>query len=144
MHPVCHFPCLWLVDYLQTGGPLFTDGHPLDQNFYRLRITEDNNSIKYSNVVVISNEHKPALLVQVAPNPVVGAVAKLIITSTTKQPIQLRLTDAAGRVLHSQQVAVQAGINAVELPVALLPAGSYFLQYNGKEGKPATIQMQRR
>ncbi len=64
------------------------------------------------------------------PNPSVGAEATLNFTMNAAMPLQLSIHDVSGKVLWQAAMNVSEGFNSVQLPVANLPQGMYFVNMN--------------
>jgi uncharacterized repeat protein (TIGR03803 family) len=119
----------------QDCGNPFTvlDQHPPVKAYYRLKMTEQNGPVKYSNIILLNRDGKDNFTVSIFPNPVVGSHANLQINTTKKMSIPFTISDAMGRIVMQREVIVQAGTNSYPVPVATLPAGVYQLTYNDGE-----------
>ena len=105
----------------------FTDTKPAAKTWYRLQMKEANGIIKYSNIIVLSRDVKNALQVNIFPNPVVNGQAAMQVVSARQTTLQIKLADAAGRVLLQKAIPVQAGTNSMQLPLYEYAAGVYHL-----------------
>jgi Secretion system C-terminal sorting domain len=80
---------------------------------------------------------------EVAPNPITGDAAQLLINATESFEMSLRLTDATGRTIYTQnQVDIAAGEQVIPIEVSNLANGAYFLSLtvgNRTETKLVTI-----
>lgn len=63
----------------------------------------------------------------VGPVPANDRIVLRFNAAKMDQKLQLRLTDAFGRILQTQPLVCVAGANEVPLSIALMPSGSYFL-----------------
>lgn len=105
----------------------FRDPAPLsDRNggslrYYRLKMSDLDDTFTYSNILSASWEI-PLPVLSAYPNP---ATTRLKIE--TSVPGRLLLYDVAGRRLR--ELDAQAGVN--EIDVRSLPAGMYFVEFNG-------------
>jgi hypothetical protein len=93
--------------------------------YIRLKTTNANGSVTYSNIVVIKNTPINAVKIAVAPNPAsTTSVITLTTIATTKT--QINIIDVKGRVLQSLEVTLQPGVNNVYLKnLGSLPNGIY-------------------
>jgi hypothetical protein len=93
--------------------------------YYRIKITEKDGSISYSNNIVVKNNHLAA--VAVWPNPFVNTVTVTCQSVSTAQ-LQIKITDANGKLMKLQQQKIAKGIN--QIPVTqlnTLPKGVYWI-----------------
>lgn len=98
------------------------------RQLYRFRAVDQNGSGRYSNVVVIGaakGEHWS--IGSVFPNPASSAV-NVVVNAPAKEEVTLRLVDAAGRTVKSQQQIVEAGANSIGLPLPGVKPGTYFIR----------------
>ncbi|MCB0769209.1 MAG: T9SS type A sorting domain-containing protein [Flavobacteriales bacterium] len=77
----------------------------------------------------------PTTLIQ--PNPSVGD-AQLIVQLPEAGVVDLRITDALGRLVHQERVALSAGGGRILLPGAGLGEGSYLVRLSGN-GMETTV-----
>ncbi len=99
--------------------------------YYRIKIADKDGNAKYTNVVPVSFENYTRAFVTVQPNPVVNN-ATVLVTSTTEETAQLRITDNTGRVVMSKNIRLAKGRNTLELNVSNLTSGLYYLDITGK------------
>lgn len=100
-------------------------------NYYRLRITNRDGSVDYSNVVKL--ERPLDIAVTMVPNP---ASDQVTITLSTKRhqvsPAELTVTNAFGQVVASWLVILHGGLETKELDVAGLASGLYYINVSGE------------
>lgn len=99
------------------------------QVYYRLKIGEQNRTITYSDVVVVSLK-QDGYGVALYPNPVRGATT-LQVHSPRSEQLQCHVVDGSGRVVHMQNFIVVKGKNYVSLQVNALAPGLYHLRLKG-------------
>jgi len=99
--------------------------------YYRIKIADKDGSAKYTNVQSVSFENFTRAFVSVQPNPVVNN-ATVLVTSTTEEMAQLRITDNTGRIVISRNIRLIKGRNTLELNVSGLPSGLYYVDITGK------------
>lgn len=68
------------------------------------------------------------------PNPAVDVLRLQYSSAATGLRLSIRLVDAGGRVLRTQNLEAQAGLNTALLPVADFPSGAYFLMLSDGRG----------
>jgi hypothetical protein len=51
---------------------------------------------------------------------------KVILNSNYRQPMQMVLTDASGRILYTNQIQIEKGFNAIEKAIPAISTGVYF------------------
>ncbi|MDF2193556.1 choice-of-anchor tandem repeat GloVer-containing protein [Paraflavitalea sp. CAU 1676] len=100
--------------------------------YYRLRMEEAGKEATYSMVVQLTRGTGSALMMTVAPNPVVGNTAVLRTVSTAAEKLEISIHDMAGRKVMQRLVQVTAGTGVVHLQVGSLGSGTYVLQYRDR------------
>ncbi|MEO7444935.1 MAG: T9SS type A sorting domain-containing protein [Ferruginibacter sp.] len=93
-------------------------------NYYRLKTTDDNGKISYSNIVLLLGKEKTFDIVGLNPNPAVS-IAKLNVSTANAGKIEIMITDAMGRVMSHETANLVAGSNLITLKVSKLAAGRY-------------------
>lgn len=94
-------------------------------NFYRLRIVDENGSFTYSPVVKLNFNGASAFNVY----PTITRNSLHVELNAAKQePITALIFDHTGRQLSVQKLQLAAGYNNIELSVNNLPAGEYLLK----------------
>jgi GEVED domain/Secretion system C-terminal sorting domain len=97
-------------------------------SYYRLKMTDDNGEIAYSNIVALLNKTKGFEFISIAPNPVTDGTFKLNITSAEQKKMEILVSDIAGRVVIKQVIKLIAGFNAIDMNVTNLAKGIYNIQ----------------
>jgi len=95
-------------------------------NYYRIKMTDADGNIFYSNMVTVKNEMKNFEMM-IIPHPVVNGNLNIKINAAEKAKIEFVITDLQGSVLQKQIVNLFAGFNSVLMNVAAMPAGTYCL-----------------
>ncbi len=111
----------------------FTDTAGINGNtYYRLKMINENDMYKYSNIIVVSTSIK--FEVKILPNPFSEKItATAIIPSTGK--ISLNLYSDKGQLIRSVQQQGIKGFNNIAMDnLGYLSSGIYFLaaEYNGE------------
>ena len=95
--------------------------------FYRLKMTEKNGRIHYSEIVKITRE-VTAWLAKIRSNPFVDQLI-VGVESPAIRELSLVISDAGGRQLILKNISLQAGNNSIEVPeTRTLASGVYILQ----------------
>ena len=118
------------------------DEHPLNGiNYYRIKSTDINNSITYSNILTLNLKTKRFQIIAVSPNPVADENAILKINAVEKSQIIIRISDFAGRIINTQTMNLLPGINQVSLNTKLLAKGTYQLTTHGLGEAAKTLKL---
>ena len=103
----------------------YTDKLPVSgNNYYRIKETDNNGNIAYSNVVRIIITAVADILIM--PNPASDYVNIIAKTSIT----QLQVLNAKGQVLQT----IKPLANSYKLHVNAMPSGEYFLRIETNDG----------
>jgi hypothetical protein len=70
------------------------------------------------------------LKVEIAPNPNNGAFNLYIQSGLHRSPT-IHLIDLSGRILYTQVLSIQKGLNQIEISKPELPSGVYFIKVDG-------------
>ncbi|MEO5943163.1 MAG: LamG-like jellyroll fold domain-containing protein [Ferruginibacter sp.] len=106
----------------------YTDNQPLaGNNFYRLRMVDNDNGYSYSNIVVVTLENIAFL--RITPNPAYG---NLVITVSNLDDVsaQLFLYSSDGRLYRKYTIAPNGNIK-----ITGLPKGSFVYKATNAKGK---------
>lgn len=107
----------------------YTDHDPLHgNNFYQLKMTENDGQITYSRIVKISRKPQRVKLKKITGQP-----QELMIEVESSRTIKSgwEIFDAAGKKLVSGQLLLEAGSNILRIPAISLQQGIYhFLIYD--------------
>jgi Secretion system C-terminal sorting domain len=101
-------------------------------NFYRLKSVDADGNFSYSRVLIVKNEN--SFIVQLFPNPAKD-VLQIQIPSQKKEPINLFIADATGKVFYRTTMQLMQGNNAASIPLQQYPAGTYYLVMENSNGK---------
>lgn len=116
----------------------YTDERPVKgSNYYRLKQVNRDGKIAYSAIVLVKSPGATGIaFIDVYPNPV-KSILKIKLASATANKVDIVITDLAGRVIKQQPAKLIAGDNLVEIAMASMQAGQYFVKAtcsNGCEG----------
>ena len=103
-------------------------------NYYRLKMVDNNNKFKYSNIIALRTDGTAVTIDRIYPNPFKDRIeASVVLTSA--QLLTTNLYDANGRIIRSQQVQSVRGLNTVRLDNLInISSGIYFLEIKSNEG----------
>lgn len=97
-----------------------------DKAYYRLQMFDKDGKFTYSKIVPVTLELF-AGKIKVYPNPVKDQLYILFnMQNATKA--ELRITDAAGKTIHTQRLTTAQSNNAASVNVSSLKQGVYYLQ----------------
>ena len=101
--------------------------------YYRLKIVDNNNNFKYSDVSVIRREKSKSLVYPVYPNPF-NEKMTVTIESTSNKLVELYLSDVSGKIIKRMSPVLTTGINTIELEqLNNLSPGIYILKIKNDE-----------
>ena len=104
------------IDYLPESGA----------NFYRLKMVDIDGSFEYSRIVNISVKDKKAGTIAISSAYTNGINLKMNINSSESKTASLVFVDAAGKLLFSNKLQLNKGMNLISRDVQL-PAGVYHI-----------------
>lgn len=82
-----------------------------------------------------TNDLDRAILAELSPNPVIaGMPAYLTVTSDETMSATLNVTDAAGRLCHTESLRLVTGENRIEIATGQLSTGIYMLTLRNEKG----------
>ena len=109
--------------------------------YYRLKMTDNDGSYKYSNVIMITLSDITGR-VYVMPNPVTSQ-AKASIIANSDGLLQYKLTDNSGRVIMNKHIFARKNtVTTFSIDMNHLNAGVYYLRVDGA-GVENTIKLQK-
>jgi hypothetical protein len=108
-------------------------------NYYRLKMTDKDGDVNYSRTVAIMNNAEGLLITSLFPT-IVTDRATFTIATTSRQRIDMVITDIQGRVMMRRNFNMVAGNMSVELPMENIGAGAYFLTAVTEDGLMRTIR----
>ncbi|MBX7226471.1 MAG: T9SS type A sorting domain-containing protein [Chitinophagales bacterium] len=121
----------------------FIDNFPLaGDNYYRLRIIDNDGSIAYSKAILINVPEVPTVqsgILSIYPNPTSGQLTVKFQSEETSS-YQFTLVNVIGQILLNESKQVEEGINTFELNVQDYAQGVYLIHFkdgagNNFEGK---------
>jgi hypothetical protein len=98
--------------------------------YYRLKMIDADGKYTYSNIVTL--QFKASMSVSFYPNPAIDN-ATLTMNAKTRERISYSIIDNVGKVVRSEAVNLNEGLNKISINVKTLPAGLYFLSVRGDQ-----------
>jgi hypothetical protein len=119
----------------------YNDYSPFNQKvYYRLRTTDGNGKIGYSDIVLISSTPSAVNLINVYPNPVQDN-ATLKISATQNENVELAIYSLDGKELYRSRLQVLSGDNQYNLPTAGLAHGVYIIRGIFEGGQTSSLKL---
>jgi hypothetical protein len=120
----------------------FHDNNPvMGNNYYRLRIVDNDASYEYSNIINIKvGETEVNGIASVYPNPTDNEVT-VVIQTTNAQNAVVSISNVLGQEVMSVPVSLVSGVNKVQLQTSGLPAGTYVIAYADQNAKRYTEKL---
>ena len=113
----------------------FTDNKPVAGiNYYRIKITDVDGKVSYTNVVAINNKVSGIEIIGLQPT-LVQNDAMLYIAAAKAGKLEISVTDMTGKKLKAQTISVVEGENKVTMNFGSLAAGIYNLSSINESGK---------
>jgi hypothetical protein len=107
---------------------------PNQDYYYRIKTVDNDGSFEYTHTVVARiTRDNAGETVNVYPNPVNFGNATVEITSLRGRKTNIRVFDAIGQMVYSQNVQVQTGINQISIPSSEWPAAVYYIQVSSDD-----------
>jgi len=104
------------------------DNNPSEEIvYYRLKQTDFNGKLYYSNVISIDVDYSKAMIANLVPNPTNSNIGFDFYTPT-KGELNYNITDLTGRVLIFNTELIDEGNTKINTSLYDLPNGIYFLK----------------
>ncbi|MBF9221847.1 beta strand repeat-containing protein [Hymenobacter ruricola] len=111
--------------------------------YYRLRQVDKDGTTTYSSLRSVLFDGGTATALQVSPNPFHSDAVALTTQANASARTTLRLTDALGRTVRTQELTVPAGSAQLTVSgLSGLPAGLYLLHLT-LDGRPQQVKLVR-
>jgi hypothetical protein len=105
-----------------------------NQLFYRLRITDKEGVIKYSNVEKLLLDKSRDFSLLISPNPVQYKEVHFNLAIPQSGTYSMSIIDETGRILYTKTQNFATGINHSSIPAESLSKGIYYLKVQGSNG----------
>lgn len=116
----------------------YADNSPLPDGLYRIAQYDLDGKNKYS-IILHSSCHANDNM-KLWPNPA-KATAWLSITVSTGTPVQVKVYDSKGALVHMQKAALATGSNQVAIPLYRLSNGIYQVIVDFMNGKTKALRL---
>jgi hypothetical protein len=110
-----------------------------DVNYYRVKATNSEGRINYSQIVTLVNKAKGFEVLNIAPNPVKN-LSVLNMVAASAGNINIIVSDVVGKVLMKQNANITEGSNSLDMNFSSLAAGTYQLTIINEEGHSQTLR----
>lgn len=108
-------------------------------NYYRLRLSDPNKNITYSNSVTALMENKAGAQSVLYPNPATDRIHVSFEASSSAKGLA-RMYDANGRQVHMEQVQIMEGKNSLTYDVSCFATGNYYFVLQKENERLVDIQ----
>ena len=136
-----HFALLHNIGY-HDGQIRYTDFHSpvvAPQNYYRLKLVDQNGSVRYSNILLVRQRNDNSQL-RIFPQPA-SDVVNVSVSARNWQPAVFTIYSTSGTKLQQQTIQLSAGINSFVLNgLSVLPSGIYLLK-TSIDGQQQTVKL---
>lgn len=113
----------------------FIDLNPLGgNNYYRIKCVEQNNSIVYSNVIIVRHNTD---MVSISPS-ITTTNSILTVNSATHQKVAIVITDALGKRISNSNIKLALGENKLPIQSSNLSSGLYIVTIYFENGTSIT------
>jgi hypothetical protein len=110
------------------------DNNPTNLAYYRLRSVDNNGKTQLSNIVSVVRQTSKLTLVTAAPVPFADNLM-IDFAANRNANVTITILDLMGRVVHTEQIDAQEGMNRANLNLSKLANGAYILNINDGEYK---------
>ena len=120
----------------------FTDEQLTENNYYRLKMVDNDGLVEYSEMRIISSDCAEVISISdVYPNPIRGDRSKVRFTGTTNDDnANIVIRDVLSRVVAQQSVQVNEGTNVIDLETTHLNVGTYYLMLQGDNWQTGVVR----
>lgn len=135
-----------VLEYVSGQGTTNVEQHyqlihrnPDRLNYYRLRQVDFDGTTTFSAVILLRNKCLEDAddngIVNLYPNPAVSDQVEVKVNAWEMGEQIVMISDLRGTVHYSQIHHINEGINTIQLDIADLPTGNYFIRVNQKSKK---------
>ncbi|MEO6357743.1 MAG: right-handed parallel beta-helix repeat-containing protein [Ferruginibacter sp.] len=112
----------------------FSDNFPLQGvNYYRLVMIDNDGSFKYSKTVSASVSGVASFKLLNVVLSTTDQNFKVMLNSNYRQPMQVVLVDASGRIIYTKQLQIEKGFNKIENKIPAIGTGVYYAKIFSNE-----------
>ncbi len=124
----------------------FTDNNTLKgNNYYRIKQTDRNGNIYYSEIVLVKQDKINALsIARVYPNPSTDGKINISVFAPEASAITITITDVAGKVIKQFTKTVIMGDNEISLQLTDIEKGNYFIRMSNNQTQSNAMMFEKR
>ncbi len=113
----------------------YTDNAGAGKLYYRLLMIANSGNGKYSSVLMLAaNQNLLFAIAGLYPNPVIKTL-NIQVQAPFAGKVRMFCIDVSGRTVIEKEIPVQPGVNAMEVDIATLSKGTYWLQVRLADGQ---------
>lgn len=91
----------------------FTDRHPGNISYYRLKMVDQDGTFAYSRLISVSTDNPSVTISNAYPNPSEDGKTSVDIQLPQEAEWTISVFDLTGRIIHSEKKQLKAGVNKV-------------------------------
>jgi len=123
---------------LLVGKHTYIDAQPFTgNNFYRLKVVDNDGRFEYSNVILLKNT--AGRIVYLYPNPVTDHLS-ISLTGTPAGHYNFKVYDVSGKAILNSVYTINAVSQTVSLPFTRVAAGVYIIKITNENGETVSLQ----
>ncbi len=112
---------------LQNNYSLLDNSPVRGINYYRLAMTDRDNSVTYSRTISVNLLDIKSFSIDNISLSSSAAAVKINVNSNQQQLINFRVVDAAGRIVTAQKLQIQNGANTLTADIPAINKGVYYV-----------------
>ncbi len=117
----------------------------LGNNYYRIKQTDKNGAIYYSEVVVVKQDKVNTLSInRVYPNPSTNGKINITVFAPEATILTTFVTDVAGKVIKQFTQTLVVGDNEININMVGLEKGNYFIRTATNQMQSNTLMFEKR
>lgn len=124
------------------GDYSFADSQLADDNYYRLKIVDNDGLSSYSDSEIVTTDCASGFSISdVYPNPVRNMTSSVRFTSSINDvDAKMVVMDALSRLVAHQAIEVIEGMNIINLDTSGLTTGTYYLFLEGNNWQTGVVR----
>ncbi len=112
---------------LQNNYSLLDNSPVRGINYYRLAMTDRDNSVTYSRTISVNLLDSKSFSIDNISLSSSAAAVKINVNSNLQQLINFRVVDAAGRIVAAKKLQIQNGANILNADIPAINKGIYYI-----------------